>query len=97
LYWEPLRETKEDWTTFVQIVDGAGDKAGQSDHRPGGVYYPSSLWSIGERLRDTHTIDVVPAGVAGTDRLVVGLYVQSDDGLRQLAAPQTAGEVQVVR
>lgn len=97
LYWDPLREMKEDWTTFVQVIDKTGNKAGQSDHRPGGVYYPSSLWSVGERLRDTHTLNVAPGATRGTNQLIVGLYVQDGEDLRRLGSPSPAGEVKVSR
>jgi hypothetical protein len=97
LYWEPLRQMQKDWTTFVQVVDEAGNKSAQSDHRPGGVYYPSSLWAVNERLRDAHALNLAPAAIGGTDQLVVGLYVQDGENLQQLGAPQTAGAVEVAR
>jgi len=93
LYWEPLKPMGADWTTFVQILDAAGNKLGQSDHRPGGAFYPSSLWAPGERLADRHTISLGDRLGPGPYRLVAGLYVQSGDVLRHLGDPQTIGEI----
>ncbi len=97
LYWEPLRAMREDWTTFVQVVDAAGTKVGQSDHHPGGVFYPTNLWAPGEQLRDTHRLEIEPGAPAGPRRLVVGLYVAEGGGLRQLGSPQAVGEVEVTQ
>jgi hypothetical protein len=93
LYWEPLREMHEDWTTFVQIVSPAGEKVAQSDHRPGGAFYPASLWPVGAQVRDVHRLAVAPGALPGTYQVVAGLYVQDKSGLRQLAEPQVIGEV----
>jgi hypothetical protein len=95
LYWAPLAEMDEDWTTFVQIVSPEGKKVAQSDHRPGGVFLPTSLWQAGEQLRDVHGLAVSPGAAPGTYQVVVGLYVQEEGGLRQLGEPQVVGEVQV--
>jgi len=96
LYWEPLKPMGADWTTFVQILDAAGNKLGQSDHRPGGDFHPSSLWAPGERLADSHIIDLGAEPGPGPYRLVAGLYVQSGDVLRHLGEPQIIGEIDAV-
>jgi hypothetical protein len=81
----------------VQVVSAAGDKAGQSDHQPGGAFYPTNLWAREQVLRDSHAITVAADAASGTYQLVVGLYVADGEGLRQLGAPQAVGEIQVVR
>jgi hypothetical protein len=93
LFWQPITQLAEDWTTFVQIVNANGDKVGQSDHRPGGEYYPSSLWAVGEELRDQHTVTLAPDLGPGPYRLLVGLYAPQGDNLRYLGEPQFIGEV----
>ena len=58
LHWQPLTRLDADFTTFVHLVDADGNKLSQSDHRPGGVFYPTSLWKPGETLADRHTLTV---------------------------------------
>ena len=87
----------EDWTTFVQIVSPGGEKVGQSDHRPGGAFFPASLWPAGAQLRDVHELTVAPGAPPGSYQIVAGLYVQDKAGLRQLAEPQVVGEVQLAQ
>jgi hypothetical protein len=48
LFWQPQRILGEAYTTFVHVIDADGTVLGQSDHRPGGAYYPTSLWRPGE-------------------------------------------------
>ena len=63
LQWQPLTRLGADYTTFVHLINANGDKIAQSDHRPGGAYYPISLWKPGETLVDRHTSG--PAGRLG--------------------------------
>jgi hypothetical protein len=74
LHWQPLRPLDSDYTSFVQLLAAGDEKAAQSDHQPGGVYYPTSLWQPGETLRDRHTL-ALPAGAPpGPYRLLAGMY-----------------------
>jgi hypothetical protein len=93
LFWQPAAQLDEDWTTFVQVVNANGDKVGQSDHLPGGEYYPSSLWAVGEDLRDQHMVMLAPELGTGPHRLLVGLYAPQGDSLRYLGEPQFVGEI----
>ncbi len=88
LHWQPLAPMSEDWTTFVQIINANGDKVGQSDHRPGGLYYPTSMWAVGEELRDQHVVQLAPELGESPYRLLVGLYVRDGDSFRYLGEPQ---------
>jgi hypothetical protein len=71
LYWEGAGATRADFQSFVHVLDASGNKVAQSDHRPGGDYYPSSMWQPGEAIRDAHRIT---APGPGTYDLVGGLY-----------------------
>lgn len=93
LHWQPLAPMSEDWTTFVQVINAAGDKIGQSDHQPGGEYYPTSLWAVGEELADRHAITLAPDLGQGPYRLLVGVYRQDGPDLRHLGEPQFVGEL----
>jgi hypothetical protein len=92
LHWQPLAPLEEDWTTFIQIINANGDKVGQSDHRPGGEYYPTSLWAMGEELRDPHIVTLASDLGQGPYRLLAGLYAQQGESLRYLGEPQFVGE-----
>lgn len=92
LYWDALAPAGDDYTTFAHLVNAAGAVVGQSDHRPGGVYYPTSLWRVGDRLYDAHQIVVAADPGPGPYALLVGLYRLAPD-LQHLGAPQRVGEL----
>ena len=92
LHWQPARRLDADYTTFVQLLNADDAKIGQSDHRPGGVYYPTSLWKPGETLADTHTLTLAADLGRPPYTLLVGLYTGEAE-LRHLGAPQRIGEV----
>ena len=74
LQWQPITRLDADYTSFIHLVNANGDKIAQSDHRPGGVFYPTSLWKPGETLIDSHTL-ALPADLGpGPYTLLVGLY-----------------------
>ena len=82
LYWQAgPASPAEDYTSYVHLLDAGGVGVTQSDHRPGGKYYPSSLWSPGEILRDTHTLDLPADLPPGEYTLIAGLYFQPENGV----------------
>jgi len=85
LHWQPLAEMDGDYTSFVHLLDAEGQKVAQSDHLPGGVYYPTSLWQPGEMLLDVHCL-VLPEALGPAPRtLLVGFYQQPS--LERLGEP----------
>jgi len=92
LHWQPLRPLDSDYTTFVHLVNADGRVIGASDHWPGGVYYPTSLWKPGETLSDTHTLKLAPDLGRPPYALEVGLYT-GDKELRHLGQPQRVGMI----
>jgi hypothetical protein len=96
LYWEALRPLETEYHTFVHLVDAEGKLMAQSDRQPGGVYYPTTLWRPGERLRDDHLLTLPADAPEGLYRLLVGMYALSGDGtLEPLGEPVVAGLVAV--
>lgn len=83
LNWQVDAPLRTDYTTTVQLFDAAGAKVGQDDRAPGGVYYPTSLWKVGETLIDRHTI-TLPSDAAPV-RMLVGMYAGPEAKL--LATP----------
>lgn len=74
LVWEAQTPLDANYTSYVHLDSADGQTIAQSDHRPGGVYYPSSLWRPGERLWDRHTLTSPATASAGPYELRVGLY-----------------------
>lgn len=80
LYWQPAHPLATNYSSYVHLIDDAGQGITQSDHQPGGVFYPSSLWQPGETLRDRHSL-VIPAELpAGVYKLRAGMYYQPEPG-----------------
>jgi len=87
LYWQPLHPLEADYTTFVHLVNADGVVIGAGDHRPGGVYYPTSLWQPGDVLRDTHTITLTADLGRPPYAIETGLYT-SEPALQHLGQPE---------
>jgi len=71
LYWQGTGAAKGDYQVFVHLVDAQGKKVAQSDHRPGGDFYPTSLWQAREVLRDEHHL---PVPSPGSYEILTGMY-----------------------
>jgi hypothetical protein len=80
LYWQANSPLPTDYTSYIHLLSADGQRLAQSDHQPGGVYYPSSLWQPGETLRDRHVIELPPQTLPGEVRLVAGIYHQPQPG-----------------
>ncbi len=78
LYWRAESKLPADYTVFVNVFDGRGQKITQIDGQPSGGRYPSSAWTPGQIVVDTRRISL-PAGINTADlRVGVGLYTLSD-------------------
>lgn len=94
LHWEALRPLDADYTSFVQILAPNGDKIAQSDHQPGGVYYPTHLWQPGETLRDRHTLILPADAPAGPYQLHIGMYRLIDGEIVTLGSATLATTIE---
>ncbi|MCX7840752.1 MAG: hypothetical protein N2559_15060, partial [Anaerolineae bacterium] len=96
LYWSPLAKLHRDYTTFVHLLDARGNKVAQgNDHQVGGVFYPTTLWEIGEILRDEFVITLPPDFVSGTYTLVAGMYASPE--MEMLGEPVVVGMIRVTK
>lgn len=86
LWWSVVAPPGQHLTTFVHLLDHQGRLVAQSDAPPGGVFYPTSRWRVGERLLDRHTLALPATLPAGRYTLHAGAY---DEALRRL--PTSAG------
>ena len=80
LYWQPVQELSTDYTSYVHLTTADGAGIAQNDHRPGGNFYPSSLWKPGEILRDSHSLTLPDTLAPGEYNLRVGMYFQPEPG-----------------
>jgi hypothetical protein len=75
LTWQALGSPAEDYTVFVHVLDGEGEKLVQRDTQPCDGECPTGTWQPGEIVLDTYRL-ALPAGAARSpDRLAVGLYL----------------------
>jgi hypothetical protein len=93
LYWQPQSEVNIDYSSYVHLVDETGRGITQSDHLPGGDYYPTSQWRPGEILRDDHVLTIPENVEPGVYRLLVGMYHYPE--MEPLGGPADIGLVAV--
>jgi hypothetical protein len=94
LDWVPLAKLDRDYTTFVHLLDPRGSKIAQgNDHPVGGAFYPTTLWDVGETLRDEFTIAMPPNLAPGVYTLVTGMYALPDFEL--IGDPVAFGYVEI--
>jgi 4-amino-4-deoxy-L-arabinose transferase-like glycosyltransferase len=94
LYWQALRPLDTEYHSFIHLLNAEGHVVAQIDHQPGGVYYPTTLWQPGERLRDDHLLTIPADAPEGVYSLLAGMYALSGDGtLLPLGEPAVIGQV----
>ena len=75
LTWMARSETREDFKSFVQLLDTGGTRAiAQSDGDPVGGFTPTSQWRSGEIVEETRELRIPADTGPGTFRLIAGLY-----------------------
>jgi 4-amino-4-deoxy-L-arabinose transferase-like glycosyltransferase len=83
LYWRALAPIERDYIVFAHIIDptSLAIYAG-SDAQPAGWTRPTSSWSPGEIVEDTHVLTLHPdtPPVPGIYELEIGLYLNPGDG-----------------
>jgi hypothetical protein len=71
LYWQVQSPLAFDYTVFVNAQNQTDKTVTQTDHRPLGSVYPTTLWPPGEIIRETSRLHLPP----GNYRLRVGMYL----------------------
>ncbi len=74
LYWAAQTGADRDWTVFVHMLDGAGQRIAQDDGQPLDGRYPTTVWGAGEVIPDDHILALPDPLPAGPYQLLVGLY-----------------------
>ncbi|MBI4789487.1 MAG: hypothetical protein HY782_20850 [Chloroflexi bacterium] len=78
LYWQTIAPFDRDYSVFVHVLDAYGKIVWQADQEPQGGNSPTSLWIVGEQIRDEYRL---PQNLAGPNRVRVGMY-RPDTGER---------------
>ncbi len=74
LYWESIGVAGADYTTFVHLQNSAGEVIAQTDRQPAAGTYPTSLWDVGEVIRDEIIIQLPSDLPVGEYKLLTGMY-----------------------
>jgi len=89
LAWQAVDRPVADYTAFLHVVDSSGEIVAQSDVQPGGIQYPSGIWSPGEVVTSDHIV-TIPPDAEGPFLLYTGLY--SFPSLERLPVKSEAGD-----
>jgi hypothetical protein len=76
LLWQTLKTPLLDYTVFVHLLDAGDRLVTGSDSQPVAGRYPTTIWSPGEQILDSHTLSTPADLPPGQYRLAIGLYYQ---------------------
>jgi len=82
LYWRCMERMENDYTVFVHLLDAEGNIMAQGDSPPVQGHYPTTMWAVGEMVRDEHPLVGPPEAVARGVRFAVGWYSAQEGRLR---------------
>ncbi len=74
LFWKANGRPSTPYNTFVHLLDANGTQVLGADAPPGGEYYPTDIWDVGDVVTSTHTLMLPTNLPSGRYRLEVGLY-----------------------
>ncbi|MCL4489736.1 MAG: glycosyltransferase family 39 protein [Chloroflexi bacterium] len=74
LYWRARAEMDRDYTVFVHILNSDGKIVAQADHQPQQGNYPTSIWDVGETVRDDVPLAIPDEVPAGAYKIEIGWY-----------------------
>lgn len=78
LFWRADQVLKESFTVFVHLVNEQGQVVADGDSPPLSGLYATSLWRVGESLRDAHAIGIPSNLAAGKYFVEIGMYLPSN-------------------
>lgn len=74
LYWQASGNVRDDYSVFIHVVDQSGKIVAQSDSFPENNHYPTSKWTAGYVVVDSHEILLPATARPGTYQIFAGLY-----------------------
>jgi hypothetical protein len=78
LTWQAVEPVSADYTTFVHLLDGEGEKVAQRDGQPCNGECPTGAWQPGATVVDRYELSVPPGSMPGPYQLALGLYLLED-------------------
>ena len=74
LYWQARKKIDKDYTVFTHLLGPDGRIEAQHDDQPQSGRYPTSIWDVGEIVKDEHRLVIGLDVPSGSYELKVGLY-----------------------
>jgi hypothetical protein len=74
LYWQAIERPAADYTVFTQLIGPDGQVWGQQDNQPQTGHYPTTSWSVQDKVVDRYELKLKEGAPPGTYRLLVGMY-----------------------
>ncbi|HMR63402.1 MAG TPA: glycosyltransferase family 39 protein [Anaerolineae bacterium] len=91
LYWQTTVPITADYTVFTQLLGPDGQVWAQWDNPPQAGRYPTTAWSVPDRVVDRYVLTLRDGAPPGDYRLLVGMY---DPATGQRLAATLAGHPQ---
>jgi hypothetical protein len=76
LLWEAETSPELDYTVFIHLLDSAGQLVTNADSPPLSGQYPTTIWTPGEQILDSHILSLPDSLRPGEYQLAIGLYHQ---------------------
>jgi hypothetical protein len=73
-YWQATAPMPHNYTVFVHLRQPGGGNVAQADRRPLGSVFPTTLWPVGETIRETGELTLPADLPPGPYELWTGLY-----------------------
>jgi hypothetical protein len=96
LFWRADRALNESYTVFVHLLDANGQVVADADSPPFSGLFPTNRWSVGEIVRDRHTLKI-PNVPPGEYAIEIGMYLPAtgarlpiDNGVDHLVLTQVS-------
>lgn len=95
LYWRGVKQMKQDYVVFVQLLDATLARRGGYDRFPRETYN-TYLWVPDEVVDDGFAVPVDPTAPNGVYTIRIGWYEKIDNQPRPLPLVNSAGETSLV-
>ncbi len=90
LHWRCLERMETNYTVFVHLLDAEGNIVAQGDSPPVQGHYPTTMWTVGEIVRDEHPLVGSPEALTQGVRFAVGWYSAQGDRLEIVTGSEQA-------
>jgi hypothetical protein len=74
LYWQARKKMDKDHTVFTHLLDDKKQIWAQKDSQPLGGDYPTSIWDVGEVIKDDYELVVKADAPTGEYQIEMGMY-----------------------